>query len=662
MNRREFVRRSVAGLVAGPHTLSAVHGVDAVPNTATTSEIARAPLRSDDDMRLRHTPSAQALQGERYRASFPDTLDLAERMGLAINALTNAFVPQERWALAFEVDFSRRPVELKVNHSTDAWLNIPAKFIEALVNCRLASGSDFNLEADRKILATQLGLIGDDGLTYAPEGPLPELKGERNYSEIWGEGRLLLALAMLAQVDNDPRWVEIGRKKVDRLLSLSHEKEGYRFFWKGRFRPGEATPPDATEPTKGIEGGSLADGQAVFSMMYSVGALGYGAGLFYRVTKYPPALDLSRGLAKWALARMFKNADGRYSFYHFHHGTFALMAVAEYAEAAQDTEVLRRVDACYRWAREMGDPLVGWYPEFMPGTDEFEEQDFESVEICEVSDMVFLALLLTRNSAGDYWDDVDRWVRNMYAEGQMTNADFLDRIPDRYLNPAPGQFSSQRWISIWTAASKDARDIGLRSVGSFYGWMRANDGLLVLKGDIGEEKLSPRSIMHCCTANGARTLYYVWDSIVSKSGGEFRVNLLLNRASEWLDVHSYLPVQGRVVLKIKRAGRVAVRMPEWVTLGEVSAAVGREKADTHLEGRYVAIGGLKAGDEVELTFPVPERTLHRVLGRRPYKLTLRGSNVVAIDPSGVACPLYQRQPTGKLVGKTCFVPSKKVIW
>ena len=338
------------------------------------------------------------------------------------------------------------------------------------------------------------------------------------------------------------------------------------------------------------------------------------------------------------------------------------MAVAEYAEAARDTEVLRRVDACFRWAREMGDPLVGWFPEFQPGTYEFEEQDFESVEICEVSDMVFLALLLTRNGAGDYWDDVDRWVRNMYAEGQMTDADFVKHTPDRYLNPAPGEFSSQRWISIWNAASKDARDIASRSVGSFYGWMRANDGLLILKGDNGEEKLSPRSIMHCCTANGARTLYYVWDSIVSTAGEEVRVNLLLNRASEWLDVHSYLPVLGKVVVKIKKARKVAVRLPEWLEFSAVNTTVGGKKAETRLQGRYLAVEGVTAGDEVELTFPVPDRTLHRVLGRRPYKLTLRGSNVVAIDPPGIVCPLYQRQPTGKLVEKACFIPSKKVIW
>ena len=662
MNRRKFVNTAMAGLAVHPLAWSENAGEERLETKQSTPDIAGAHLRPEDDARLRHTPTSPVLQGERYQAAFPDTLDLAERMRLAINALTNAFIPDERWALAFEVDFSRSPAALKANHSTDAWLNIPAKFIEALVNCRLASGSDLNLEVDRKVWATQLGLIGADGLTYAPEGPLPELKGERNYSEIWAEGRLLLALAMLAQVDEDPRWVEIGRKKVDRLLALSREKEGYRFFWKGRFHPGEAVPPDAAEPTKGIEGGSLADGQAVFSMMYSVGALGYGAGLFHRVTNYPPALELSRGLAKWALARMFKHADGHYNFFHFHHGTFALMAVAEYAEAARDAEVLRRADACFRWVREMGDPLVGWFPELMPGSGEFEEQDFESVEICEVSDMVFLALLLTRNGAGDYWDDVDRWVRNMYAEGQMTEAEFVKRIPDRYLNSVPGQFTSHRWISIWKTASKDTRDIALRSVGSFYGWMRANDGLLIVKADNGEEKLSPRSIMHCCTANGARTLYYVWDSIVSTAGEEVRVNLLLNRASEWLDVHSYLPVLGKVVLKIKKARKVAVRLPEWVEFSAVNTTVGGRKAEARLQGRYLAIEGLSAGDEVELTFPIPERTLHRVLGRRPYKLTLRGSNVVAIDPPGIAYPLYQRQPTGKLVEKSCFIPSKKVIW
>ncbi len=145
------------------------------------ANIAQEPLRPEDNALLKTNPIEAVLEGERYQASVPDTLDLVARMDLAINALVNAFVPSERWALAFNVDFSQRPPLLFVNHSTDAWLNIPAKFIEALVNCRLASGSNRDLEADRKIIATQLGLIGGDVRScWASRG-----QNRPDFEEVW---------------------------------------------------------------------------------------------------------------------------------------------------------------------------------------------------------------------------------------------------------------------------------------------------------------------------------------------------------------------------------------------------------------------------------------------------------------------------------------------
>ena len=168
--------------------------------------------------------------------------------------------------------------------------------------------------------------------------------------------------------------------------------------------------------------------------------------------------------------------------------------------------------------------------------------------------------------------------------------------------------------------------------------------------------------MHCCTANGARTLYYAWDSIVTGDAGLARVNLLLNRASDLLDVNSYLPALGKVALNIKRARKVAVRMPEWVDLTQVQVRVADKKKDHRIDGRYIVAADLQIGDELILEFPVPERTIHRVIGRRPYKLNLRGSSVVEIDPPGIVYPLYQTQPQGKLIRKTRFVPATKVTW
>ncbi|MDP6439185.1 MAG: glycoside hydrolase family 127 protein [Candidatus Brocadiia bacterium] len=606
---------------------------------------------------LDHNPMERCTKGERYEADVPDTLDLADRMSLAINALTNVWDPHEKWALGFVVDLSRRPAGLCQNHLTDSYLNIPPKFLEALALCRLGSGSTQQLDVDLEVLKVQLSLLGEDGLTYCPTDTLKEFTEPRPFAEVWGEGRMLLALSMLAQVDADPRWAEIGRRKVDRMLALTREKKGFRFLWKGRYRPGEAVPADADEPSAPIEGGSLADHDPLFSMMYSIGALGHGSGLFYRVTGYEPALELSRGLTRWALERMFKNQDGRYDFWHFHSSTYALLAVLEYAYAVGDREVLERVDACYRWTREIGDPLIGFYTERMPGGGDF-ERVFDAatwrgatVEICEVADMVALALCLTKAGMGDYWDDVDRWMRNMYAEGQLRDVAFLDCLPDSIFTGEPGD-----------RPHTDTRDVAARSVGSFFGWMRPEDGLYVVPSEDGP-KITPRAVMHCCTANGARTLYYVWDSIVERVGEEVRVNLLLNRASPWLDVDSYLPAEGKVVLRIKDAERVTVRMPKWCKARDVQVSVGEEKRAAVVEGNLVKLRWLRPGDRVTLSFPLPERVVHRLIMGKPYKLVMRGSNVVSIDPKGIAYPLYEDQPTGKGVRKTRFVPEvKRIIW
>ena len=603
---------------------------------------------------LDHNPMAPCLRGERYEADVPDSLDLAGRMGLAINALTNVWDPEERYALAFIVDFSHRPSVLITNHLTDAHLNIPPKFLEALTVCRLASGSDLNLEVDQGVIGAQLSFLGEDGLTYCPTGTLSEFTEPRPFAEIWAEGRSLIALSMLGQVDDDPRWFDIARRKVDRLLTLTQEKEGFRYLWKGRFAPGQTVPAGAGEPSGGLEGASLLDRypDPKLSVIYSVGSTGHGSGLFYRLTGYEPALELSRGLARWALARVFNDPDGRWDIFHFHHSLYALMAVCEYGYAAGDREILEQVDRCYRWAREMGDSLIGYFPEWMPGSAEYLQwPQGNSVEICEVADMVFLALYLTRAGIGDYWDDVDRWVRNVYAEGQMLDADFLNQIPDSYFDPVPG-----------TRPYRDNRDVAQRSIGSFFGWMRANDGIRIER--TGEEpKLPNHAIMHCCTANGARTLYFVHDATVTRQSDEVRVNLLLNRASPWLDVDSYLPAAGKVVLRIKDAPRVAVRMPEWCDPAAVQVQVGDEVRRALIQGRYVRTGWLRPGDRVTLTFPVPERTLHRVVGEIPYKLGLRGANVVSIDPGGEGYPLYERQPTGEPVRKTRFVSEHtQIVW
>ncbi len=602
---------------------------------------------------LNYHPTQNCLQGERTKAFSPDTLDLADRMALAINALTQVWYPEEKWAQGFLVDFSQRPAVLYPSHITDAYLNIPPKFLEALVFCRLGSGSAQNLHVDTEVLKTQLSFLGEDGLTYCPEGTLKDFTEARGFAEIWGEGRMLLALSTLTQVDTNPQWIEMGKKKVDRLLALSRQKEDFRFFWTGRFRKNQVVPAEADEPAAPIPGGSLADYDPVFSKVYSIGALGHGSGLFYRVSGYEPALELARGLARWGLKRIFNDPSGRYDFFHFHHGLYSLMAVWEYALAANDRETMERVEACFRWARQMGEPLIGFFPELFPDQRFWAYLNWtgKTAEICEVADMIWLALNLTRAGIGDYWDDIDRWVRNVFSEAQICRLDDFDAIPESYYNANPVSKPHQ-----------DNRDILRRSLGAFLGWVRANDGLKIINIEQGF-KLANLGIQHCCTANGARTLYQVWDSILTKEGHLIKVNLLLNRVSPFLDIDSYLPVKGQVDLKIKDAPTVMVRIPAWCQPAQLQVTVSGLPRNPVIAGRWITIDQLNPGDRVEIQFPMTEEVVTRVIGDLPFRLTLRGSNVVDIDPQGTGIPLYTHLPTGERVAKERFIPQwRQIIW
>ena len=152
-------------------------------------------------------------------------------------------------------------------------------------------------------------------------------------------------------------------------------------------------------------------------------------------------------------------------------------------------------------------------------------------------------------------------------------------------------------------------------------------------------------------------------------GDELRVNLLLNRASQWADVYSYVPYEGRVDVKMKKAcGKVVVRAPEWVKSGspEMKCEVGGVSRKLHWEGRYVSVGAGNAGERISVRFPIAERTVSERIGRVTYKLVLKGNTVVSMDPPGNYVPLYQDRVKYRSEVRwrkaERFVPSEEILW
>ena len=148
--------------------------------------------------------------------------------------------------------------------------------------------------------------------------------------------------------------------------------------------------------------------------------------------------------------------------------------------------------------------------------------------------------------------------------------------------------------------------------------------------------------MQCCTGNGTRALYYVWENILQHDDGRIQINLLLNRASAWADIDSHIPYTGQVDIRIKEPVEIAIRIPDWVTPAQTHVQVNERDRAVEWMGRYAQIDNLKPSDVVTLTFPLDERTEDVYIERERFTLVRRGNEIVWIDPVGRYHPLFLR--------------------
>ena len=626
MNRGSFVRPWILALVAATAAVCVGCAEKPAHPEAQTAEDITEP-RENNGIVAPDTPEGETMNntgdnaakvevpsfpGERYEAEVPDTLDLAERAVLAINALTRVVDPERDYELYFVAEFAEDPP--KLYHD---WCGIfnTGKFLEALPLMRIMSGSDYNVEVDARIMESYFHGAGSDGLYYCPVKDRPwafyaehgteEVRTTRGpFGFTFGEGRLIMAMCMWYQHDHNPLWKQLIEKKIDRLLELGYKKDGAISYTRF-FVPGQVI---TEEPPVGLDSW-----------------LPYGAITYYQLTGYRPALELARAqvnhLRKWF------DDDGRWLQGHFHLSEAALTEILEYGIAVGDKQLIELVKNGYEFGKAIGEPLVGFFPEDAA-------KSFQTCESCGVADMIYLAIRLTEIGAGDYWEDADRYIRNQFVENQMTRTDWANpqAIMARQTEDSKERIARQVEMAKKMPGMAEDRDVMERCLGAWSGWGRANDWV------------SPQraGIMECCTGNAARSLYYAWNAIVTADEDGVRVNLLLNRASPWLDVDSYLPYEGKVVIKNKTARKISVRIPEWTDRGRVVCDVNGAKREIIWSGNYIEVDKLKNGDVVTIEFPMVEKTLFHVIGDICYRLTIKGNTVVDMDPPGGSYPLYQR--------------------
>ena len=540
-------------------------------------------------------------------AGTPNTLDLVERARYAINAMTRSTNPEAEYAVYFTGVLHRNPPTLLRE------IPLYGKFMEGLALMRIMTNGefdtrpstqpkDFNRHVDkiwretflRKLNEHELGLVGAEG------------------------GRQLAWLGIQYRQTNDSMWKELGDAVIQRALETTVHQDDYCYFPQDS----EGTMPTRWEAT--YQGWTL-----------------QGVTQYYIATGSEAALELAGKLARYLKDHSgIFDTNGRFlarhdvdvplnppttlgPALHFHHNGNAMEALSEYAWASGETEFGEFAKKCYEYARSLPDssPLIGFFQEYID--DWPDNRGVIDCETCCVVDMLLTALWMTKAGVGDYWDDIDRYLRNQFAEMQMTSGDWLTRMTEglSYRPPGEGEIamgSTQRWV------------------GTFAGWATANDFFAIGAGP---------GIMHCCTGNGSRALYYLWENMLEFKNGELKLHLLLNRKSAWVEVVSYIPHRGKVALEVKATcENIAVRAPEWVESSSsgLSCQVNGVPRKLSWRDRYMNIGKASPGDTVELAFPISERTVEETVGGVTYTLVIRGNNVISISPPGKNYPFYNR--------------------
>jgi hypothetical protein len=601
LSRRDFLK--VGGATSLGLVLSACRRAQAVPLTDTplppTAPIATpSPTpRCLDPMDLAQMPPPR---GERYSATIPDTLDLQQRAALVLDTMTSCTDAKGNYAPYDNVDLWRNPPVLRNTTMFNG------KYMEATALLRSLTGSVANRHVDE----TWRRLFLDEII----RGAYPW----------WGVdgGRLLAWLGDNFRIEQDPCWQELGKRAVADLSQATVHKDGYCYY------------PD--------EQGAMPTGwDATFA-----GWVLQGLTRLYSTTGNSHALELASEVARYLkdhagvfgsdahfLAR-HPSANG--PALHFHHNGNALEGIAAYALAANDNEFASFARSGYEWARSYGSALVGFFPEYV--NDWPDDRPYVDCETCCTADMIQLAMTLSQARQGDYWDDVDRYVRNQFAEMQLLDSEWIDRMVAE-LPPTPPE------------ANEDADRVSERLVGSFASWASANDWYI---------ERQPGTTF-CCIGNGGRALYYVWEKMIELDGDTLRIHLLFNRASPWADVISRVPYEGQVDLVLKAGCNVEIRIPEWVESDDVACLVNGTPRQVGFRGRYAQVGYVETGDALTVTFPIQERTVETIIGDVSYMLIIKGNDVVSIDPPGKWYPFYRRshyrENTARWVTRERFVPA-----
>jgi len=595
LSRRNFLRLSAASYI------SLLTG-DCLPGQKEEESHGRRPM---------------SRAAKEKQIDVPASLDLVERAELGLNGLLARLDPEVDYEL-FGVNLYSWPPYM--SHGSTSWSGMMPKYLEAVALLRCMSGSDHLRDIEQGLLQATLKNVEEDGLIYDCADPrrpwnvgagYGSLEWNEDYSCLAGDGRLVCGMDFYYQLTGDEIWKRQMKRTAERMLELAIIKDDYAYH------PDPGLGNDFSWPRKSgwvkkDEPAGPKEGQEGAVTFYQAQPI-RGWVRWYKHSGDERMLDISRRFTRFVMKPKFwgesdepenERLRGHWES-HIHAELGALRGILEYALVANDYRALEFVRDAWEWRRQGGRysycPQLGCH---------------SGTEGCVVGDIPALAIQLSDAGMGDFWDDADAVARNSLAEVQYRDADSMRALGELAKgknlfpeSPLPGQISTERVVE---------RALGAISTSIAGGYM-----------------IGPSS-WGCCNANANQAFYYIWEAVVRYGGGVATINLFFNRFSPWLDVISYLPFEGKVVLKNKMARRINVRIPAWIMPADLRCTVNGKSASPVWQGRYAQFDGLKGTETLILDFPLRKESLY-FAGLR-LNAEFKGTTCLSTVPAGESFP------------------------
>jgi hypothetical protein len=311
---------------------------------------------------------------------------------------------------------------------------------------------------------------------------------------------------------------------------------------------------------------------------------------------------------------------------HSHATMHAVWGVAHLGIVTGEQKYVDFAKGAFDWLLAKGTG-TGWFPE---GPD-------NRNETCVISDMMSVASLVARAGRPEYYDYVERYLRN-------------------YISPLQFIFTPEfetYYRSLHKDKSTEEVDASLAELQKFQGGVIGISGL----NDYENELLGPNGfrMTGCCAPEGMRAIYTTWSNVIERlpqstlGPAGIYVNMCFSRESPWGQVVSFFPHTGRLTVKAAVRDRFLLRPPHWTPRHQVRAFVGSQAVPVQWSGHYVSFDNVNPGDELTIAYPLVSFS-HNVDGLWSGRPQLRmkfqwlGNMVLAANPAAQKTPLFIGKP------------------